>query len=1395
MAKELKINLTVNDDGTVVIKNFSDQAATNLKKVENAGNSMASSFAKSWQGMVTGFNQGVQLFHQATAVLSKAWNLADQSAKFEQQKKAFDNLTASYGKNGTQIIEELKRVSSNTINTMTLIEKAGTAMMMGITPDKVSKLMEIARATARMTGQSVSQAFSDISLAVGRQSKMILDNLGIIVSVEKANETYAASLGKTASSLTDVEKKTAFLNATIAAGTELMQRLGEQQDSTRDKMDRLKATMDNSQIMLGQLVTRAAIAATASFQYLASGVLGLVAAYSRYRTMVYDVIGDEAKAESNRINATAAWEARNALAKEAADNFGLLTISQEEWSKAMAGATTQLANQTGNILDATKAMETHKEAIDAVRKEAQTYLKELNTDLSAKKKYYADLEKMIKENVEAEKKAAADKAELRRREIDINKSADKMMAELSGAADKMTDVEKHAAALKELEAQYSAAVSKGGKEGVDALEEYKKGIVSLQNQYKNLEDATKNAENAQRDVSLATAQQQAILSEMEYQNFLTAQSAAEKGEALQAESKKSKLGIEEVNKSIERLNKELTAIDKTLDIKAVDNASSVIDNIIAKMRQLHAENTALNMGSGGSAAYATAVTPGVFGGTPSAQLSGVSSAASELAKTAESASASIEAAASGWTGLGISADGGQTWSSGVEGSYGLGTDYVPKTGKYILHQGEMVIPPGMADAIRSEDSRLSEMVTRLSGVINATVSAVAAASVAVEQTAEDMAALIKRQFETFQNAFGSFTNYLETRERRSWGQAEYNAEFARLEAQFGQTEDFDRQIELLDQMLGVIQHLEDIELEALEAQKRMSAGLREQKQSTSDWLVEISQGRLAPVQSAEGWAAEFNRMLYAAATNEEKVGEFLSYAKQYLEFAKVYGTDQSYGAAYSQVTSAVGSLGSYMDLASKLSDLGLGDNLAEINGLIAAFDTLGISSEDLTKAVNSVAGDVENASSLMVSASGTVPTAAELARVGIIPLATTLTNTLPAAVSQAIGSAGLQSLNMALVDAIPASIRTAIGAEGIGKLEKSMIQAIPTAVAVATGSAGTDALEAALTSSIPESIKTAIGAQGMASLVASLSNTLPAAVATAVGAQGLATLTTAIGTTIPTAAQAGVSGSEAVAQALVILQNAATTSTGTEGLGKLINALAATLPQSAIDSMENAGLLARVLSDPTGTENMSALVATMTTNVQSQLTTVAGFFDQLATRMGLTMNGGSVATAIAALTPPPVQVAATKSVVSTVETSPFIPAHYETIWSTPLGTGRRDWIPDEPAHGKIIWSDGTITEYAKGGLTSGTSIAGELGPEWVVPTYEPERSKFLSDVGADPDKIAAGVARMLGQGGPGAGGDSNITVIVQLDGNQVARATAKQIRGGNTELIAAMDGRIKARMN
>lgn len=187
----------------------------------------------------------------AMRLMSAGWDMMKEAANFEQQQKSFANLASSYGANSNEIVEQLKKVSSNTISTMTLIEKAGTAMMMGIDPDKIVKLMEIARATARMTGQSVSQAFSDISLAVGRQSKMILDNLGIIVSVDAANKAYAKTLNKTAKELTDVERKQAFLYATVEAGTDLIERLGEQTDTTRDKMDRLSAVVANFKIQVG----------------------------------------------------------------------------------------------------------------------------------------------------------------------------------------------------------------------------------------------------------------------------------------------------------------------------------------------------------------------------------------------------------------------------------------------------------------------------------------------------------------------------------------------------------------------------------------------------------------------------------------------------------------------------------------------------------------------------------------------------------------------------------------------------------------------------------------------------------------------------------------------------------------------------------------------------------------------------------------------------------------------------------------------------------------------------------------------------------------------------------------------------------------------------------------
>jgi hypothetical protein len=72
----------------------------------------------------------------------------------------------------------------------------------------------------------------------------------------------------------------------------------------------------------------------------------------------------------------------------------------------------------------------------------------------------------------------------------------------------------------------------------------------------------------------------------------------------------------------------------------------------------------------------------------------------------------------------------------------------------------------------------------------------------------------------------------------------------------------------------------------------------------------------------------------------------------------------------------------------------------------------------------------------------------------------------------------------------------------------------------------------------------------------------------------------------------------------------------------------------------------------------------------------------------------------------------------------------------------------------------------EGGLANSLAFAGEKGPEWVVPTYEPQRSRFLSSA---PSEFWENIS----------GGQENREVTVHshiyLDGKVVAENVAKHI--------------------
>jgi len=181
------------------------------------------------------------------------FNLVETGAGIEVQRKAFRNLAISMGADGDTIVKELREVSKETVSTTELIGSASRAMLLGIQPEKLTKLMEIARAASKATGDTISKSFDDITLGIGRNSKMILDNLGIIIRVDEANQKYAETLGKSSAELTDTEKKQAFLNATLEAGQVIINNVGKDSLSTRDKLDRFKVKIAETKEQLALL--------------------------------------------------------------------------------------------------------------------------------------------------------------------------------------------------------------------------------------------------------------------------------------------------------------------------------------------------------------------------------------------------------------------------------------------------------------------------------------------------------------------------------------------------------------------------------------------------------------------------------------------------------------------------------------------------------------------------------------------------------------------------------------------------------------------------------------------------------------------------------------------------------------------------------------------------------------------------------------------------------------------------------------------------------------------------------------------------------------------------------------------------------------------------------------
>ena len=157
------------------------------------------------------------------------------AAVIGQMKIAFTSLTGG-AENATLAMEKLRAATDGTMSNFDLFQQANNAMVLGITEnsDEMARMFDMAQRLGKALGVDTKRAVESLITGIGRQSRLMLDNIGIVVKSEKAYEAHAKKLGKNASNLTDSERKQAFLNATLEAARNKLATVGDEQLTASD---------------------------------------------------------------------------------------------------------------------------------------------------------------------------------------------------------------------------------------------------------------------------------------------------------------------------------------------------------------------------------------------------------------------------------------------------------------------------------------------------------------------------------------------------------------------------------------------------------------------------------------------------------------------------------------------------------------------------------------------------------------------------------------------------------------------------------------------------------------------------------------------------------------------------------------------------------------------------------------------------------------------------------------------------------------------------------------------------------------------------------------------------------------------------------------------------------
>jgi hypothetical protein len=227
------------------IEEANSRVSSMEKQMARSSAKMQSSFETSVAGIKTAWIQGTAAIYASIATLSKAWELANIAASYDEQKGYLDNLSSQYKTSADEIVTSMQTASEGLISKTALMEVALGGLSKSLKPDQLIALSSAANTIGDAAGVNATEALKDLSYALETgKTKSLMPYVGTALDLK-------TTFGDLAEKMTAAEKAQAMYSVTMLYANKIQSQQSKEISNSADKFEQMTAKYENLKLQAG----------------------------------------------------------------------------------------------------------------------------------------------------------------------------------------------------------------------------------------------------------------------------------------------------------------------------------------------------------------------------------------------------------------------------------------------------------------------------------------------------------------------------------------------------------------------------------------------------------------------------------------------------------------------------------------------------------------------------------------------------------------------------------------------------------------------------------------------------------------------------------------------------------------------------------------------------------------------------------------------------------------------------------------------------------------------------------------------------------------------------------------------------------------------------------------